>query len=145
MRFLGQLWSNLTSYLRPISSKSKDPELPLTRFIYDEKKTKGGQSWRAFLPDKRLELSIARTDGVLSSSAIFALGRRLRRDRTLYGRADFFAKHVSQASGALRLVLDNRPRRHATIFGWPDKLDKASQKAVAIELANRSNPVPVRR
>lgn len=69
----------------------------------------------------------------LSDEQIWSLADRYVTAQA-YGRAELTIAAVSEIG--LRIDLDNRPPRHANIFGWP--AEKSAQKLYALKLAEKS-------
>ncbi len=90
------------------------------------------------LVNGRSETSVFRVVG-LDDNELRGLGREIRPDRTLKGIANIQADIVYGAD--LQFDPDNTPERHANIIGWPN--DKADQKELAQELANKATLIKV--
>jgi hypothetical protein len=87
------------------------------------------------MPDRHGEVSVFRTDG-LTRAETDELGRSIRPERTFRGWAAHLARHVKAHSKLVRLILEEKPERHASIVGWPQEKDK--QKSIAADLAAKS-------
>lgn len=137
MSFLSRFWREFTARIRSTGARR---DLPLTRFIFSSKhlsRTKGLVKAGAFMP-RGGALSVFRTDS-LGQDDIWAIGRGVRPSRTLHARADLSSGTLQAVSDKLVLELDESPPRHGNIKGWPPDPEKDAQKALALELAARSD------
>ncbi len=81
----------------------------------------------------RLETSVFATRD-LSESQIWNLGRAYLRKTRIYGCANLQVGVAEKIK--LQVVIDNSPRRHGNILGWPPEKD--AQKDLALDLARHS-------
>lgn len=116
MTFLRRFWTTLDGFLRRALGRAVD-ERAFTRFIYSRSHLK--DLYNAFMPPSSGGLSVCQVLG-RSEQKLWRLGRKVRTDRELRGRADFDADAVRLASADLRLVVDHVDYRgHANVLGWP--------------------------
>lgn len=94
----------------------------------------------AFLPYKRVELSVTRHIG-LTNHRLWACGKCVSKKRNLplYGRADVAAS--VPRNRRLDVLPSEPPRNHANIVGWPP--EKPAQMSYAIDLAAAAVYTPV--
>lgn len=112
----------------------------LARFVYESNKVRWpdlSPKPEAFMPDKKLHLSIFRHLG-LTESELTNMGHQFGQQRSpvcpYYGRIDFQAQTVYK--NKLYIEPTATPRNHANIKGWP--LDKPTQKILAQEIAKKA-------
>ena len=98
-----------------------------SHFSANESRVKHG----AFLPPASLELSVFVTDQMSLGEIWDCADTHI--PRKVYGRADISRVGVEEGT-RLSVVVDNTPRNHANIVGWPQ--DKPARKRLAIKLAN---------
>ncbi len=118
--------------------KEIDSQETIARFITSTRwyaRSKNIVKPQAFMPPPDHRLSVFRIND-LSEREIWRIGSenvvgRMAQPRTMYGRADIKALTVMESS--LQIDPDNKPRRHASIIGWPEP--KEEQKSLAQELA----------
>jgi hypothetical protein len=96
----------------------------------------------AFIPPKDLELSVTRHTGI-TNDELLKIGQDVAAERTeaLFGRADILASVVRKNSLDVVPAPIITNRNHAHIVGW--SAEKAAQKMIALELAEKSTFVPV--
>lgn len=91
------------------------------------------------MPPKDLKVSVFRTGGLKKSQTWELADREViskqNPKRTLYGSAELTPLTVNKVG--LKLIPDDKPKRHANITGWPPEKDE--QKMLAIELADKSS------
>lgn len=127
-----------------MSQHPVDPEELLSRFLTQPKNhftpTAGRVRYAAFLPNKALQTSVYRTEG-LSPAEVWKIGDDLvgtPLGRPIPARADVAAKIVYDLG--LAIDPDGIPHpRHANIIGWP--ASRPAQKLLAIKLAEAANCV----
>lgn len=94
---------------------------------------------KLFEPNKKLEVSVARIEG-LDESAICCLGVDVARKHPdadhLYGWGGLDKEEVYDVG--LQIEDDPSPSRHSNIVGWPE--ETAHRKMLQSELASRSQP-----
>lgn len=133
MTYLRRFWTTLDAFLRRALGRPFD-DGALTRFVYSRRHLK--DPYNAFLPPRAGGLSVCQ---ILARSerTLWRLGRKVRTDRELRGRADFHARAIPLASADLRLVVDHVGYRgHANVLGWP--AEKPRRMHLAKQLAKRA-------
>lgn len=134
LRLLRKTWNDFFSD----EVDSIDPSDPICRFIVDKRHFSSANNRvkpNAFLPEPTRQTSVFLIKS-LSEDAIWTIGESAlgQSERVPRGRAQLTASDVAEVH--LQLLVDNPPPRHAIIAGWPSEKD--GQKALAIELASRS-------
>lgn len=133
MIFLRRFWTTLDGFLRRAVGHALD-ERAFTRFVYFRRHLK--DPYNAFMPPRRGGLSVCQVLG-RSDRRLWRLGRKVRTDRELRGRADFDTSAVRLASADLRVVVDHVGYRgHANVLGWP--AEKPRRMHVAKQLAKKA-------
>ncbi|MEI9475244.1 MAG: hypothetical protein WCO26_01520 [Deltaproteobacteria bacterium] len=114
-----------------------DPVAPfedLSRFILEKKQIRADNTLRhtVFMPNRNGETSVFRISGI-SENQIWEIAVQVSRIRNkeLFGRADIPVLDV--LSKKLQLIINEPPKRHANIIGWPD--DPSTKLSIAQELA----------
>lgn len=106
----------------------------LSRFILEKKQIRADNTLRhtVFMPNRNGETSVFRISGI-PQKQIWEIAVQVARERTkeLFGRADISVKNV--LSKKLQVILNEPPKRHANIIGWPD--DPSAKRSIAQELA----------
>lgn len=129
-----RLWEGLRGGVR---LRANDP---IARFIYSKNyfSVEGGRvKASAFMPKRgSAAISVFVIRG-LGDLLVAKIGRKTgaRRSGGLKGWARLQASGLDQIE-SLWIELDNKPWRHANVSGWPE--DKSKQKAIALELSERS-------
>ena len=123
-----------------IDSEVLDDEL-LARFIFSSSHVRADLSVKpeAFMPPANLELSVVRHKD-LNQYGLWQIGRSIRPEATLHGRADFQAMVARNQD--LQIKLDPLPDNdaHCLVSGWP--LRKPEQKIKALEIARTAQYSP---
>jgi hypothetical protein len=133
MTFLRRFWTTFDGFLRRALGRAID-ERAFTRFIYSRSHLK--DLYNAFIPPRSGELSVCQVLG-RSEQRLWRLGRRVRTDRELRGRADFDTDAVRLTSADLHVAVDHVDYRgHANMLGWPS--DKPRRMHLAKQLAKRA-------
>jgi hypothetical protein len=145
MRWLrAKLLTRLSRWIRTRNTMSIDevvsPSEVLARFVFERRHIDqmGRAKQSAFLPELyngRLETSVCRICEI-AEPRIWALGKSVRRDKTLHARADFpVSAALSQALECLSAPEPNFSE-HAVLIGWPPgSNEKMRHKAIAAHLA----------
>ena len=76
--------------------------------------------------------------GTITESEIWEIGKdiEIKREQELYGRADILIKIVLDNN--LGIDIDDSPKYHVNILGWPTDDDKDRIKDIAMELASKA-------
>ena len=116
-------------------TKSISPNDRLSRFIrfksyiaISKHRVKPG----AFLPPPNKKLSVFHTEHINEIQIWQLADKHISLEKRVKFRADITSKNVEETN--LSIDLDNKPKFHANIIGWPDRKDM--QKAYAIKLAS---------
>ncbi len=115
-------------------AKSISPNDRLSRFIRSKKRiaiSKYRVKPGAFLPPPNKKLSVFHTEHINRIQIWQLADKHISLEKKVEFRADITSKKVEEAD--LSIDLDNEPKFHANIIGWPDGKDM--QKAYAAELA----------
>lgn len=130
-----------------------DPNEDIARFApersyfkHNPNKSPGQDSytpkWKAFQPTRTgRQTSVFYVSGVLESD-IWEIGRRevaLPLGKNLYGRVQIKAQVIFHER--LKIVVDDRPPRHANIVGWPD--DQMAEISAAQVLASQARFIEI--
>ncbi len=109
----------------------------LTRYIFQKKYYRPSNNtvkYNAFLPNPNNgDTSVFRISNI-SDNEIWNIGKTIRDDKIVIGRADIIASIV--LSKNLKIIPSEPPQYHADISNWPD--DKAKQISIATELAEEA-------
>jgi hypothetical protein len=120
-------------------TRSGTPFEDLSRFILEERQIRADGSLRhtVFMPSRNGETSVFGISGI-SENEIWEIAAQVARIRNkeLFGRADIAALKV--LSKKLQVIVNEPPRRHANIVGWPD--DPSTIRSIAQELAAEATP-----
>lgn len=113
---------------------------PLTRFLIASNQFAASKlrvKPVAFLPGPDETTSVFRTAGLTQNQA-WSLGQRhvaAPRNRQLHAMAEFLAADAHELR--LAVVADDRPRRHASLVGWPAAKDARLQLAQLLAVRAR--------
>ena len=116
-------------------TKSIYPNDRLSRFIRHKRQiaiSKHIVRPGAFLPPPNKKLSVFHTEHINEIQIWQLADKHISLEKKVEFRADITSKNVEETN--LSIDLDNKPKFHANIIGWPDGKDM--QKAYAAELAS---------
>ena len=109
----------------------------LTRYIFQKKYYRPSNNtikYNAFLPNPNNgDTSVFRISN-LSDNEIWNIGKNIRYDKIVIGRADIIASIV--LSKNLKIIPSEPPRHHADISDWPN--NRSEQIMIATELAEEA-------
>lgn len=108
----------------------------LSRFVFESVHTR--KPFKAFFDPNSSELSVSRTSA-LRDEEIWLLGDEAgrKRERPAIARFDFMASVLGGLE--LQARMDEPPRHHAVVVGWPT--EREAKKLRAMELAAEANLV----
>jgi hypothetical protein len=140
-------WDDISVKLRLSRDRPLSPEDVLGRFLFNSRwidKKNSRVKPDAFMPARADHTtSVYRTNG-LSEEYIWRIGHRVGKgwSKPLLGRAELTSASVTAVG--LAVTLDNSPRHHAQIHGWPPASEKHAIKNLAQELAAVASIVALR-
>ena len=116
-------------------TKSISPNDRLSRFIRSKRHiaiSKHIVKPGAFLPPPNKKLSVFHTEHINEIRIWKLADAYIGLEKRVEFRADIISKNIEDTN--LSIELDNNPKFHGNIIGWPDGKDM--QKACAMELAS---------